>query len=287
MARWGKLILAGLGSVGVGVGLAVWVGSARWNAKTSQLVGKLIEAIPRSGAETISFEGFGPLPAPVAQYFRRVLREGRPMVRSVRMIQAGEFRARRVDDGWSRFEAQEYFSARPPGFVWDAGIRMVPFMKAHTRDVYLAGQGSMEAKILSLITVVDERSKAELNAGALQRYLAEAVWFPTALLPSERVRWSPIDSRRALATLTDSGATASLEFRFNDVGEVVSVFTPGRYRAVNGKYERTPWEGRFRNYEEREGMRIPIEGEVEWRLQDGSFPYWRGKIVEVKYDFAR
>ena len=32
-------------------------------------------------------------------------------------------------------------------------------------------------------------------------------------------------------------------------------------------------------------MRIPVEGDVEWQLQEGSFPYWKGHIVEVKYDF--
>ena len=32
-------------------------------------------------------------------------------------------------------------------------------------------------------------------------------------------------------------------------------------------------------------MLIPTEGEVEWQLQDGRFPYWKGRIVEAKYDF--
>jgi hypothetical protein len=52
------------------------------------------------------------------------------------------------------------------------------------------------------------------------RYLAEAVWLPTALLPVNGVRWSPIDENRALATLQgDDDVSVSLEFRFenNDV----------------------------------------------------------------------
>jgi len=47
MALWAKLTLAGLGLVGVGLGLAIWFGSVRWNGKTSQLVEKLIQAITR------------------------------------------------------------------------------------------------------------------------------------------------------------------------------------------------------------------------------------------------
>jgi len=108
---------------------------------------------------------------------------------------------------------------------------------------------------------------------------------PTALLPGAGVKWCAIDESRALATLTDSGTTVTLEFRFNDAGEVTSVFTPGRHRAIDGKYELTPWEGHFGRYEERDGMRIPVEGDVEWQLQDGVFPYWKGRILNVRYDF--
>ena len=287
MALWAQLTLAGLGSVGVGLGLAIWFGSVRWNGKTSRFVETLIQAIPQREVKTVHFRDFDQLPNPVARYFRWALKEGQPPIKSARLIQAGEFRARKTDDGWSRFEAKQYFSAQPPGFVWDAGIRMAPLIKVRVRDAYVAGQGSMQGKILSLVSMIDERGKAELNAGALQRYLAEAVWFPTALLPSAGVKWSEMDNNRALATLTDSNTTVSLEFHFNDAGEITGVFTPGRYRKVNGKYELTPWAGHFRNYEARDGIRIPVEGVVEWQLPGGSFTYWKGRIVKVEYDFAR
>jgi hypothetical protein len=68
MALWVKLILAGIGLVAVGLGLAIWHGSARWQGKTSQFVENL--------------------------------------------IQAGEFRARKADDGWSLFEAKQYFTGK-------------------------------------------------------------------------------------------------------------------------------------------------------------------------------
>jgi len=286
LARRTKLIAGGLGLVGAGLGSAIVFGSARWNDQTSRLVNKLLQARPGGRREPVTSNGFAQLPAPVAKYFRQALREGQPMIRSARIIWAGEFRAGSADGGWSLLKATQYFSAQPPGFVWDASIRLRPLMTVRVRDAYLGGQGSMQAKLLSLAPVVDACGQAELNAGALQRYLAEAVWFPTALLPSAGVTWSAIDDSRALATLTDSGTTVSLRFHFNDVGEITGVFTPGRYREVNGKYELTPWGGHFRSYEERDGMRIPVEGDVEWRLQGESFPYWTGRIMEVRYDFA-
>jgi len=48
-----------------------------------------------------------------------------------------------------------------------------------------------------------------------------------------------------------------------------------------------PWIGRFWDYEVRDGMRIPLSGEVAWQLPDGSLlPYWRGRIMNIAYDFA-
>jgi hypothetical protein len=57
------------------------------------------------------------------------------------------------------------------------------------RDTYLDAVGAMQGKLAGLIPVVDQSGRPELAAGALHRYLAEAAWFPTALLPSDRLAW--------------------------------------------------------------------------------------------------
>ena len=188
--------------------------------------------------------------------------------------------------GWLPFQAAQHFTACSPGFVWEAHISMMPLVSVGVRDAYVNGQGGMQAKILALIPVLNEGGKTELSESALQRYLAEAAWLPTALLPGQGVQWSEIDDNSALATLTDSGITVSLEFEFNEIGEITGVYTSGRYREVNEKYELTPWFGSFRKYEDRHGIRIPVEGEVEWQLPEGSLPYWKGQITEIQYDFG-
>ena len=72
----------------------------------------------------------------------------------------------------------------------------------------------MRGAILGLVPVVNAADDPQLRAGALQRYLAESVWFPTALLPSEGLRWTPVDEAHARATLTDHGISVTLEFEF-------------------------------------------------------------------------
>ncbi|MET3139334.1 hypothetical protein AAKU61_003715 [Undibacterium sp. GrIS 1.2] len=73
---------------------------------------------------------------------------------------------------------------QPPGFEWDARIRMAPGVDVWVRDAYALGKGSLLAAISGFINVVDMHDTAESARGELMRYLAEAVWYLTALLPS-------------------------------------------------------------------------------------------------------
>ena len=171
--------------------------------------------------------------------------------------------------------------------MWDARIRMVPGVNVQVRDAYLAGAGSMRGDLFGLVRVVDAHDTREMAEGALQRYLAEAPWLPTALLPGSRVEWTAIDDGAARATLTDGQNSVSIEFRFNAAGEITGVYTPSRYREVKGSYEATPWEGRFTRYSQLGGMKIPTEAEVAWLLPAGRLPYWRGRITQAAYEYAR
>ncbi len=118
----------------------------------------------------------------------------------------------------------------------------------------------------------------------MHRYLAEAVWYPTALLPRAGLQWTPIDDRKALATLTDQGTSVALEFRFNAADEVSGVYAAGRYRKVGRRYQLTPWEGHFTRYQVRDGMRVPIEGEVGWYLSGEWQPVWSGTLTDLRYE---
>ncbi len=287
MNVWLRLALAITIFFGAAFGAAIWVGTIRWNGTTHRMIEEISGAGPRDGAKTVSFRDLDKLPAPVVRYFRMTLRDGQQVIRSARIAHQGEFLTSPATNGWSPFTSLQNFSANPPGFVWDASIRFAPLMEVRVRDAYLAGKGAMEARTFAVLPVMDQRDKTELDQGALQRYLAEAVWFPTALLPEAGVVWSAIDNSRARATLVDWGVKVTLDFTFNEKGEITRIYSPSRYREAGGKYELTPWVVRVWNYEERGGMRIPLEGEVAWQLPGGLQPYWKGRIVDAQYDFVK
>jgi hypothetical protein len=221
------------------------------------------------------------LPTPVRRYFKAVLKDGQPLVQSARMTQRGVFR---LGDKWKPFDAEETMITHPPEFFWDARIHMYPLLTVRVRDSYAQGRGKMKATMFG-IRIVDEHDRRELDAGALHRYLAEAPWVPTALVPREGLTWTAVDDSHAIATLADGKEEVSVEFTFALTGEILSMFVPNRYFAEKGSYVPRPWGVTCKRFEERCGMRIPIEGEVYWKINGEIMPYWRGEITDVKYEF--
>jgi hypothetical protein len=90
----------------------------------------------------------------------------------------------------------------------------------------------------------------------------------------------------ARATLTDGVTTVALDVHFDAAGLISSVRAAARSRMVHGTLVATPWQGRFWSYTVRDGIRIPLEGEVAWELPEGVWLYWRGRVTQIAYEFG-
>ncbi len=284
---WWKILLLVVLVLGLGAGIAILYGIARWNSGTRELRARL-EASRMPIAPTVfdlnELEG---LPAPVQRYFRAVLAPGQPMIQAVSVAHEGTFNMSDMGEQWRPFSSTQRVITHRPGFDWDARIRMMPGLTVRVHDAYVAGEGILYASLFGLITVMEMRNTPEVAHGELMRFFAESAWYPTALLPSQGVRWEALDDSSAYATLQDGGITLTMLFRFNSDGSIASVRAEARGRASKGTVIPTPWEGRWRDYQVRDGMRVPIEGEVAWILPEGPKPYWRGRITSIGYEFAQ
>jgi hypothetical protein len=260
MPLWAEVALTILGVVVAGGALAVWLGS-RWQQHTlSKLIECLVGDSRSHAAARIGFDDIDNLPAPVARYFRRVFQQGQQQISLVRMEQVGVLRTDVSSDRWSPFRATPIVAPPATGFVWNAHVEMAPLIHVRVRDALVRGHGSGQVSLLSAFTMRAANGHLEMNSGSLHRYLAEAMLYPTALIPSSKLQWRAIDENAALATLTDHGITVSLEFRFNAIGEVTGIYTPARWGTFDGGYKQVPWEGHFRKYEERGGIVVPSPG---------------------------
>ena len=262
-------------------------GSHRWQDGTQELRSGLDAAREPARPAVVDLREVEGLPAPVARYLRAVLVDGQPVVAGARVRHSGTFDTGGGSAAWKPFTSDQVVVTRRPGFDWDGQVAMLPGVLVRVHDAYVAGEGVLDARVLGLFPVAAVRGTGAIAQGELMRFLAEAAWYPTALLPSQGVRWAAVDDRSARATLTDRDTTVTLLFTFDDRDLITTVAAPARGRTVGGEIVPTPWEGRFWNYADRGGMRVPLDGEVAWLLPDGARPYWRGHTEQIDHEPAR
>jgi len=266
--------------------IALIYGSVQWQSATKEMHARLEAARRPIGVKTYSPNELITLPGPVQRYFRTVLKDGQPVISAVSMEHTGTFNMSETGEQWRPFTSTQRVITQRPGFDWEARIAMMPGLSVRVHDAYIAGEGILHASLFGLVSLVNLRGTPELTEGELMRFFAEAAWYPTALLPSQGVQWEAMDDASAKATLKEGEITLTMLFRFNENGLIHSVRAEARGRTVAGSVIPTPWEGRWSNYDLRDGMLIPLEGEVAWILPEGPKPYWRGRIKNICFEWV-
>ncbi|GMV04891.1 MAG: hypothetical protein AMXMBFR53_11710 [Gemmatimonadota bacterium] len=264
--------------------VTVLVATAGWRRATAEaLLALEAGAEARAALDPVDTATVPPV---VARYLARAIPPGAQPIRLTVLEQEGTFQMGEGDAGWRPFIATQHVRAYPPGFLWDARIAMALLVPVRVRDGYLDGRGTMKGAVWSTLVMVDAQPTRELAEGALYRYLAEAAWMPTRLLPGEGLAWRAVDESTAEATLRDGDLAVSVLFRFDAQGDIVGIHVPRRGREVDGASVPTPWTGRFWSHQDVDGFRIPMEGEVAWVVDGVEVPYWRGRVSGARFDGA-
>jgi hypothetical protein len=267
--------------------VALIYGSRRWESATKKMHAKMEAARLPVGRKMFSPDELIGLPAPVQKYFRAALWDGQRIVSGVHIELSGTINMSATGEKWKKFTSTQRVIAQRPGFDWEGHIEMMLGLTARVHDAYIAGEGVLHATLFGLASLVNLRGTPEIAQGELMRFLAEAAWYPTALLPSQGVQWKAIDDFSADATLRDGETALTLLFRFDESGLIESVRAVARGRTVAGATIPTPWEVQWNKYELSDGMCIPTEGEVAWLLPERAKPYFRGCITSLRYEFAQ
>ncbi len=282
------LVFATLGLITVGLGVGLRIGQRRLDQHIAAVVEELLAAAeaPSSPPARTRGANVDEPPVPVQRYLSHVLRNDLPAVQAVKLTQKGTFRSGGAGSSWHDFTATQHVTIQPPGFAWNASIRMLPGLSVRVLDAYADGQGMLWTRLGGVVPVANPAPGPSLDEGELLRYLAEAPLYPTALRPDAGVRWTAVTDRSARATLNHRGTTASLLFHFNDQNEVERVIGKRPFLKSDGTTERRSWIGTWRNYEPRGGLRVPTDGEVAWIFPEGKVSYWRGHIETIEYQLA-
>lgn len=260
------------------------VGGLAWRRAWSQ--GRLLQELTASAPLAASWhpDQYPKLPDPVRKYFDLVLPVGLAAPRVVRMSQRGQIRTSTTSARWLEFTAEQAMTPGRPGFVWDAKVRIPPGFHVRVLDSLVNQRGAGSVALMSAIPAGADGGSFEMHSGTLHRYLAEAVWAPWALLPSERLSWAALHESAATATLTDGDTSVSLEFRFAPGGEVFAVYSPGRWGRFNGAFTQVGWEGHMSHYERRHGVLVPARGGVGWYQEGTPALVWKGEVTALSFE---
>lgn len=189
--------------------------------------------------------------------------------------QQGEMRLD-PDRPWMPFTAEQRVRADRTAFVWHARFRMAPLVTGVVEDAYEDGEGRLDARIWGIIPVAHARG-LEVDRGEAQRYLAELPWCPLAIANNAEIVAESLSSNTVRVHVHD--ADTYVDLTVDDEGDIIGARTLTRSRGDTVQ----PWAGRFSDYREFGGVRMPARGQVWWEAPEGDFLYWRGTITDVSW----
>ena len=287
--RWRRRLLWAVVLLVAATAIAWIAGALRWQDRQHELRSGLFQFRHEPAPAAYAERELDLLPASVQRFFGAVLTPGQQLVAEVRLHHRGTMNlaAEAQGDSWVPFTSSQWVMMQRPAFVWNATVTMWGLLPVRVADAYVRREGISEAALWGLVPLGGQRGRGLVATAQLQRFLAEAAWYPTALLPSQGVQWRAAGERAAVATLRDGEAVATLSFTFDEHGRIDRVHADARGRRVGDALVPTPWTGRFWDYAERGGMQVPQQAEVAWVLPGGERPYWRGRIEAIDFQWAR
>lgn len=219
------------------------------------------------------------LPEVVAAFARRGMAGATTPATGVRLEQAVEMRLKKGAD-WRPMRARQVIGVGHPGFVWLAAMKVGPVPVVRVVDAYAAGEGLLEVRLFGAVRL-DARSGPDMALGEGLRYLAELPWAPEAILLNRQVSWSETDAG-ITARIETAGGPAEVIFTLDAGGDLVGVLARGRPAALaDGTPAPLDWRGRFFDYAEIGGRRVPTGAEVGYEYPDGYEAYFRGRVTAL------
>jgi hypothetical protein len=213
------------------------------------------------------------LPESVQRYFNHILKDKQPYINYARLKHSGQFKTSQNKE-WVNIKGEQYFTVLKPGFIWKGASTMFT-----ARDIFIADKGRLIVSLFSLYNIVDGKGE-KFNQGELLRWLGESVWFPTNLLPSEKLHWTPIDLYSAKMTFTNNGLSVFYIVSFNEVGEIIQ-FETKRFMDEDNL---ETWIVKVSDYKEINGIKVPTRIEAIWRLKKGDYSYAKFNVTDLEYN---
>ncbi|MEM1431459.1 MAG: DUF6544 family protein [Pseudomonadota bacterium] len=272
----------GIGVLAAGIAGAVGVGSVMTERDIGAFRERIEEIAETSCVPSASPESMGALPEPVQRYFGFVFPDEVPEASIVRLSAEGQFR-RPLTDGFSHTTSEQVIAIGAPALMFSATTPVAVGIWARAYDFFAEGEMEMKAKVLSLITVVDETGSPELNTISLRRWLLESALFPQALLPGCAVTWDAVSDTSARATVSADGLQATMIAHFAEDGRMTHM-TAEEDGDLTTPYHGSGEHVTREDYRDVGGTMIPHRFVIS-RAADGEiFPFFDAELTAIAFE---
>jgi hypothetical protein len=200
--------------------------------------------------------------------------------RGVALALRGEIRAS-PDAGWMRFTAAQTIEASRSGFRWNARMHAGAFgvVALTVTDAFEHGHGWMVVRAGGVLPVARGRGP-DFDRGERQRYLAEIVACPPALVSNPSLAWTALGPSTLRVKDGAGGDDVFVDIEIADDGRPLSC-RADRPRVIGTRAVVTPWSGTYGEPKEWAGLRIPSRLEAAWHVDGGAFTYVREEVISL------
>lgn len=200
-------------------------------------------------------------PEVVRRYFQWTFDDGTPIAHAARFLMTGRIRLGRGKP-WMPHHSEEVI--RPgEGFLWTASVSgSLPISGS---DSFMDGQGAMQWRLLSLLPVMTAAND-NITRAARWRFVAEYIFVPGALLPSERVKWEATGDHSANVTIYHDGIAhpMHLDFDLEGMPRKVSFERWGDFESEGGIWQPIPYAVRCKGVFRKGGYSLPRQYAASW-----------------------
>jgi len=230
--------------------------------------------------KTITISNIEHLPEPVQRFLKFSGVIGTSMINRIEIEQVGRFKIG-PDKPWASFTAVQTYDIKEAEFEWKVKMKMTPFVILTGSDKLQRGKARMKMLLYGVVPLVNAMG-AEIDQGAMTRYLSETIWFPQAFLDNH-ITWTAIDSLSAKATLSIAEKSVEGIFHFDELGPVTS-FTCHRYSSEGKAFVLRPWRCPIDEYKAFEGIQVAAKARAIWDFPEGEYTYINLEVTNIKYE---
>lgn len=174
--------------------VASWWGEKQFAARADQLFAELAAGSKPVHPVLNPAEDLAELPEPVREYLVRALPQSSRSIRSARIKQTGRIKAAE-DSSRDDYVAVQLSSLNQPGLAWVARMEYLPLVPATIMTGLLGPQAWTESSLWGLLPIFENESYSVLRY-LLQRWLAEAVWYPEVLARNKGLVFQAAESKQ-------------------------------------------------------------------------------------------